>query len=534
MNMQRCPHGLRLALLVCAFVAPGCPANLPAPNVVLISLDTVRADELPLYGYQRDTSPALGALAAQGAVFENAYAQAPNTVATHASMFTGRYPFQHGMYRHGESLAAEENTLAEIMASHGYRTFGLASSVRFPRDAGYDQGFEVYETFYDLAKNDRADRITERALELAERAGSKPFFAFLHYFGAHGPYTAPEPYRSQWHPGLEVPAPEATVDYMMEFRWPGQSLAPGVLEYLRALYDAGLRHQDEALGRLFEGLRGRSNSRPTLVIVTADHGEEFKEHGFLMHSHFLHEELVRVPFIVHWPGRIAAGRRIATPTQTVDLLPTILGLLGLPQPSELPGRSLAPLLLGDAGSREEPLEDPADIVVLEAFPSWGIIATLRSGRFKWVEGRGRGLFRLDEDPTADREVSQRYPGEKARLLTLARDLGLPAAVRLRAGQLGEKRHGSRPDMGRVAPEEREILERLRALSSGHLPQDAVEDPAVAVVIDLDKCIDAASRFELDEETIGAGGPDRYLLPRFESVVDFDVKVLAAVQPQGIR
>ncbi len=460
---QKRYHSSKSTLLLATCLAMACSGKPPAPNVVIVSLDTVRADGLPFYGYARNTSPALSALAAGGAVFENAYAQAPNTVPTHASLLTGRYPFQHGMYLHGMSLAADETSLAEIMQGHGYRTFGLASSVRFHRAAGYDQGFEVYETFYDLAKNERAQHLTERALELAGTSDEKPFFAFLHYFDAHGPYAPPEPYRSSWHSGLPVPTPEDTVDYMTKFRWPGQTLTTEVIEYLRALYDGGLRYQDEALGHLFEGLRVHADGRSTLVIVTADHGEEFKEHGFLMHSHFLHEELVRVPLVVYWPGRIAAGRRLATPAQTVDLLPTVLELLGLPRPGDLPGRSLAPGLLGTEAQVGNNAGFPADVVVLEAFPSWGIIATLATGRFKWVEGRGSGLFRLDEDPAADHEVGARYPQERASLASFARELGLPRAVRAHQERAQQQRRSLARKTRRERAEEQELRDRLRAL-----------------------------------------------------------------------
>jgi arylsulfatase A-like enzyme len=446
-------------------MAFGCSRTSREPNVVLISLDTVRADQLSFYGYDRDTSPALAAFAEEGAVFENAYSQAPNTVPTHASMFTGRFPFQHNMYLHGETLLPDEVTLAEILAGHGYRTFSLTSSLRFAPEAGYDQGFETYETFYDLPKNERSGRVTDRALELARLPEPRPYFAFLHYFGAHAPYAAPEPYRSLWHPGLEVPTPEATVPFMADFRWPEQPLDPAVVDYLRALYDAGVRHQDESLERLFKGLLGRSQTRPTLIIVTADHGEEFKEHGYLMHSIYLHEELVRVPLIVRWPGQIAPGQRIAIPAQSVDLAPTILGLLGLPHWGEFSGRSLAPLLLDSDSESVSNGEAPKDIIVLEASPSWSVIATLETGRFKWVEGRGQGLFRLDEDPRADREVTAQYPEERAQLVALARNLGLPDAVLLRSLVIRKQRSSTRRGDMRAnsGGREEEIRARLRAL-----------------------------------------------------------------------
>jgi arylsulfatase A-like enzyme len=184
-------------------VLASCGGPELSPNIVLISLDTVRADQLSAYGYARETSPALAALASEGALFRTSYSQAPNTVPTHASMFTGRYPFEHGMYAHGDPLPPAEETLAEILARNGYRTFALTSSLRFHERSGYDQGFDVFERFHDHAKNDRATLINKRALALAKESEDQPFFAFLHYFGAHGPYAAPKPYREMW-PGSAI------------------------------------------------------------------------------------------------------------------------------------------------------------------------------------------------------------------------------------------------------------------------------------------------------------------------------------------
>ncbi len=440
-----------MALLVIAVV--GCDQPLTMPNVVLISLDAVRADHLPFYGYERDTAPALTALAAKGAVFENSYSQAPSTVATHGSLFTGRYPFRHGMYAHGHYLKEKEHTLAEYLGNHGYRTFAIASSVRFEPTSGYPQGFETYETLYRLKKNERSARVTELALEHAEMDDSKPFFAFLHYFDAHAPYAAPEPYRKLWHPGLPVPRPEDTVEFAMRHRWPRTDVDLKVIDYLRALYDGALRYQDESVGRLFEGLEAIPGGRPTLWIVTADHGEEFKEHGYLTHSHYLHEELVRVPLVMVLPGVIEAGHRIREPIQTVDLFPTIVELLGLPAAEELPGRSFAARLQGSDELVQPDDHEARDVVILEAAGKWGVIATLGTGRFKLVMGRGGGLYHLDVDPSADVDVESRYPAERQQLLLISEGVGVQQA-RSQVMQAPPRRE---------QPNEAEALERMRAI-----------------------------------------------------------------------
>jgi len=447
------PRGWGFVAALLALAVAGCGEPRLLPNVVVISLDTVRADHLPFYGYERNTSPALAALAAKGAVFENSYSQTSSTVATHASLFTGRYPFQHRMYGYRQQLKEEEHTLAEYLRDHGYRTFAITSSVRFEPTSGYPQGFDTYETLYRLEKNERSERVTDLALENAEKLDSMPFFAFLHYFDAHAPYAAPEPYRTLWHPGLVAPRPEDTVEFLKRHRWPGVVIAPKVIDYLRALYDGGLRYQDESLRRLFEGLETMDGGRPTLLIVTADHGEEFKEHGFLSHSFFLHEELVRVPLVMVFPGVIEAGRRIRAPIQTVDLFPTIVELLGLPASEELSGRSFAARLQGGDALAQPDYTEARDVVVLEAALSWSVIATLGTGRFKLVTGRENGLYRLDVDPTADADVAYKYPDETQQLLEIAEAVGMQQA----------RSQVRPPSPRREVPNEAEVLERLRAI-----------------------------------------------------------------------
>jgi arylsulfatase A-like enzyme len=383
-------------------------------------------------------------------------------VATHASLFTGRYPFQHRMYTHSQQLKKEEQTVAEYLRDHGYRTFAITSSVRFEPTSGFPQGFDTYETFYRLEKNERSARVTELALEHAAADASGPFFAFLHYFDAHAPYAAPERYRSLWHPGLASPRPEDTVEFLRRHRSPGTLVAPEVIDYLRALYDGGIRYQDESLRRLFEGFEALAGDRPTLWIVTADHGEEFKEHGFLSHSFFLHEELVRVPLVVVFPGVIEPGRRIRAPIQTVDLFPTIVELLGLPASEELSGRSFAARLQGGDELAQPDIPGASDVVVLEAALSWSVIATLGTGRFKLVTGKENGLYRLDVDPTADTDVAYRYPEEEQQLLEISEGVGVQQA----------RSQVTPPEPRREVPDEAEVLERLRAIGYAEEAEEA--------------------------------------------------------------
>jgi len=413
------------------WIVTGCGSDAPRPNVLLVSIDTLRADHLAAYGYERETAPSLTRLAGEGARFSNAYAQASSTVPTHASLFTGRFPFQHGAYHVGLAVRDEERTLAEHFAAAGYRTFGGASSVRFRGRTGFDQGFEVFERFDELDKNERSRALTTRVLEWIG-ADDGPWFAFVHYFDPHQPYAPPEPWRSRWHPGLPSPAPEATSDYLYFHDAPDRPVPPRVLEYLRALYDAEIRFLDVELERLLAPLAPAPGSPGTLVVVTSDHGEEFKEHGGLSHARHLHEELLRVPLIVWWPGRIAAGTVVSAPAQSVDVLPTLLELAGLEVPDGLAGRSRREELLGapaGGGSDPETPPPPAAPVFAQIKDSrWALSADVAGSRFKYVsrDDVPHRLFDLSADPGERRDLLHERPEVVAELRRLAATMGVDA------------------------------------------------------------------------------------------------------------
>jgi arylsulfatase A-like enzyme len=396
------------------------------PNVLVIVVDALRADHLAAYGYARETSPTITRLAAQGVRFANAYAQGPSTVPTHSSLFSGRLPFQHGSYDARYPLRDEELTLAEFFAGHGYRTFAVASSVRFHPLSGYAQGFETYDVARAPKKSRLGAMVTQKALRIIQEHDERPFFGFLHYLGPHQPYAPPEPYRSQWHPGRAEPRPEETGTFLSAHADPERPLDPETLAYLIGLYDGEISALDPEIGRLLGGLVLWGYDRNTIVVLTADHGEQFKEHGGLSHGGGLYEELLRVPLIVRWPARIAAGRVVSRPTQTVDLFPTLAALAGVPPPEGLPGRNLAPALLGAQAGDEEAAEDP---ILAQGSPrSWALLATIGGRRFKY-ERREHGaplLFDLTSDPGGSHDVLAGTPAVAARLADIARGLGVTA------------------------------------------------------------------------------------------------------------
>jgi len=359
------------------------------PNLLLISVDTLRPDHLASYGYERDTSPAIGRLARQGVLWENAYAPSPATVASHASLFSGRHPYQHRTLNYASALPDEERTLAEILGESGYRTFAVATSIRFHDSSGFAQGFEHFESLHEHPKNARGALATDRVLELVRSdEDARPFFGFVHYFGPHTPYWPPAQWRVRWHEGAEPELPGGPGPYVHGRREPGHEVPLETLRYLEALYDAEISYLDSDLARLLDGLAAAGLADDTLVVLVSDHGEEFKEHGGLAHARTLFEEALRVPLLMRFPAGLPAGLRVSRPAQLVDVAPTVLELLGLPVPLDLPGRSLVGL--GQRGVRQ-----------------WSVTASLPEGRFKalFEQGTEPQLFQLDVDPGEQRNLA---------------------------------------------------------------------------------------------------------------------------------
>jgi arylsulfatase A-like enzyme len=451
-------RGVALVLLAIAAASCGAPRPRP-PSILVVVVDALRPDHLAAYGYERETSPTITRLAAQGARFAHAYAQGPSTVPTHSSLFTGRFPFQHGSYDVRRPLREEELTLAEFLGARGYRTFAVASSVRFHPLSGWSQGFEDYEIVraYDKARLGAA--VTSTALRLLARDDPRPVFGFVHYLGPHQPYAPPPPHRTRWHPGLAHPRPEDTGAFLTAHGGPGQPVDAEVLAYLKGLYDGEISHLDPELGRLLAGLVYAGSDRDTIVVLTADHGEQFKEHGGLSHGGGLHEELLRVPLLVRWPGRVPPGTVVPRLAQTVDVFPTLASLAGFPPPPGLAGRDHRAALLG------EPQAPPADddaVFAQQAPGAWAVIATVGGRRLKYESREGAPvLFDLSSDPWGTVDVLPRFPAEAARLRTVA-------------DALGAGRDAERPPALETVPEG--VRRQLRAL--GYVDEaDAVRPDA---------------------------------------------------------
>jgi arylsulfatase A-like enzyme len=417
----------RASLAVLAALVPACrPA--PPPNLVLITLDTTRADRLGPYGHADAQTPALDAFARESVVYENAYATSSWTLPSHASLFTGLLPMQHGaqtaaggpsaLLGYGvRGLAEEFTTLAEALRDAGYRTGAVVGGPALRRELGLAQGFERYlddlDGPLDKLIGKRANVIANRSIALLERFGAQPFFLFANFYDPHAPYRPPD--------AGELPEPDhaPVVAEMLSQLAVGDRAGSGRLRpeenpELAAMlqgYDAEIRFMDRHLGRLLEALRRSPRWSETLVAVTSDHGESFGEHFYISHGAHLYEDNVRVPLIVRFPNGAGAGTRVGEPVGNRALFATLLGAAGLAVDPGLPDLEdrgapiVTELRRSDNNVRLLGPHFDRDLLALYA-PPWKLIRDSRGP----VE-----LFRIDADPGEVRNLAPGDPGAVAEL-----------------------------------------------------------------------------------------------------------------------
>jgi len=319
-------------LLAAAWAACAEPPPLDHPNVVLVCIDTLRADHLGCYGYERDTTPAIDRLAAESTVFADACAASSWTRPSVPSLLTGTYPLQHGLYglegKLTHALSDASVTLAEVFRDHGWRTAAVVCNPQLDLGNGFEQGFEDYrDDSGDAAEIERRAQTWLDSLD-----GEDPFFLYLHFLDAHWPYPIPDAYATRFGgsslPELWGAEPGRVRDAINEG---DRQSTRAELDRLRALYDGGIRYVDDQLALLFASLEERGLADDTIVCIVSDHGEEFMEHGRIGHGHGLQENLLRVPWILHVPGR--RGRRVEHPVGLVDVFPTLLAAAGVEAPA---------------------------------------------------------------------------------------------------------------------------------------------------------------------------------------------------------
>lgn len=368
------------------------------PNILLITIDTLRADHLGCYGYHRATSPRIDALAGEGVLGERLLCPGIPTYPSYTSFYTGQHPLTHGIYAHGSSaqLAEDAPFVSQCFAEAGYVTCAVDNLARgrpwFGRGYEYYINPSVRDTVLSVAVTH--EEINARAIRWLREHGREPFFLFLHYWDPHWPFRAPEPYRHLFYQGRPYNPNNHSLDAWWShplgmlardtwLRTP-QGLVTDA-EAVIALYDQEVRHLDDGVGELLAVLDQLGLNEDTLVFLFADHGISMTEHGIFFDPHGLYDPSIHVPFIARWPGHLPPGRRVTPMLQHLDLAPTLLEAAELPIPPQMEGRAFWRLLTGEerAGGHES-------VISMEC--TWQAKWSLRTDRHKLIVARHQDLY----------------------------------------------------------------------------------------------------------------------------------------------
>ncbi|MEQ8768859.1 MAG: sulfatase [Planctomycetota bacterium] len=477
------------SLLILTSLTASCGDEEPAstdvgtgpPNVVIFLMDTMRADRLSVYGYDRPTSPRMEELAEEAIVFESAHAPAPWTLPSVASLMLSSFLSEHGVVRDGDTIPGSAAPLAERLRSAGYRTASFHRNPYAGKLSGLDRGFEISE----LVEEEIDGELVGRWLE--DASGEEPFFLYCHNTGAHDPYDPPAEYLAPFG-SVDRETIDRITEICHEYRQltrenivallsedaPDNSARQAELMKQLAeleptidlLYDAEVLWADALLGDVIDSLKERGVWDDTLFIVLSDHGEELGEHAGWQHDQSTYEELVRVPLIVKLPNGLRGGTRISAPTTTIDVMPTVLDFTGLDPEEAVSGRSLETWLLG--------LEDPSEDVRVTSVrlnrkkyyaPNKALRGdeniVVRQGRFKGIlnsEVDTFELYDLEADPGEQTDLSPREPERTAKLRSFAKAWRALAVQRMRAGYQADVQVA-------LDPEQRRLLESLGYLTA---------------------------------------------------------------------
>jgi arylsulfatase A-like enzyme len=428
---------LLLVATACAGDGVEKAASGPVPpkprNVIFIVIDALRADHLGAYGYERDTTPNLDALAGRSILFTRAYSAASWTLPSLASYMTSVYPSVHGLRRpptaeDHSALSREFITLAESLKEAGYQTASITSQPWITDNMGLTQGFDMVRAVSHASAPGEAQVLTEALIEWLGKKRDPGFFLYAHYMGPHSPYDVPSEFTGRYTTSRPVPEIVARFHKLYEFESEAEAyktivdraargdLSSEAISYMRDEYDEKLAFTDASLGLLFDHLEHSGLMEDTLVIVTADHGEAFYEHGTIFHGQHIHEELVRVPLIIHLPGGATGATRLDEIVELIDIYPTIHELLELPTPPYIQGESLIPLLQGG----------PSDGVAFsEGFgfkiitPGWSSFYDYSDMLHRMDGFRITAMYDLAQDPFEQTDIAGISPPEAERHRELA-------------------------------------------------------------------------------------------------------------------
>src|SRR4029079_7345597 len=406
-------------------------------NLVLVTLDTTRADRMGAYGNANIETPTFDRLAREGVLFREAVSLAPLTLPVHSSIFTGKFPPEPGVRDNGGFfLGPEQVTLAEVLKSHGYRTGAFVAAYVLDSKWGINQGFDTYYDNFDLSESRTvslasiqrpANEVVDQALPWIDGAKGQPFFAWIHLYDAHSPYRPPEPFASR---------------------------------YEHRPYNGEVAFTDSQVARVIARLESLGLYDRSVIMILGDHGESLGDHGEAAHGFFIYNSDTHVPFAIRTPFANTHGRRVADPVRSVDVMPTALDLLGIAPPGGISGVTLAPLLSG--AERELGLDAYSEAMYPLHHYGWSDLRALRSGRYKVIDAPRPELYDVD-----------RHPAEKTNLFGERQALGDRMIAQLRTLEGGFNKTVAAMPAADVDPEARE---RLAALSYVGTCSASASDP----------------------------------------------------------
>lgn len=447
------------AIGLSALLGAGC-AGLPGGtdpirplNVVVVTLDTLSARHLNQYGNERIETPAFGRIAAEGVLFEQATATVPLTLPSHTSMFTGTYPMFHGVRDNGGYYVRDDAVpLAEVLGEAGYRTGGFVAAFVVDSRWGLDQGFERYHDDFNFREFERisldsvqrpGDEVLDAALAWMDEVKDDRFFSWIHLYDPHWPYEAPEPWASQ------------------------------VGGYPDAAYDAEVLFTDSLVGRLLGWLDDRELAEETLLVLMGDHGESLGRHREGAHGFFIYDAAMQVPFLLRAPYRqIGRGLRVPAQVRGIDLMPTVLDLVGVPVPGDVQGASLVPL--ADGSESDLGLWAYSESLYPRNHYGWSPLHSLRNGLLHFISAPRPELFEVLEDPGETTNLAPERPGQvrqlQARLDGLMTELGKADADEAAPETLDEETRAQLAALGYLGGSSRVRVEEGEELAD---PKDKI-------------------------------------------------------------
>ncbi len=352
------------------------PVNIDEMNIILFTIDTLRADHLECYGYDLVKTPNINRLATEGILFEHNITQAPLTLPSHSSIFTGTSPLYHGVRDNGGFYLEESQiTLAEVLKNRGYSTAAFVAAFVLDSRWGLDQGFDYYFDNFDLTKyktisldsvQRRGDEVLAETYKWLEKNSKNKFFAWIHLYDPHTPYDPPEPYKTQY-----------------KGRYFG-------------LYDGEIAYVDQLISEFRSFIEEKNLLDKTLIILTADHGESLGEHKESAHGFFIYDSDVRIPLIIRFPEKKFQGSVIPNQVRSIDIMPTILDMLGEKVPESVQGESFLPFILGKQGG--EDFLAYSETYWPKFHYGWSELKSLRKGQYKFIDAPKPELYDLLEDP----------------------------------------------------------------------------------------------------------------------------------------